>query len=155
MQTRLLKLMAGTFAIAAGLWAADPMVGTWKLNLAKSRYGTRPAPKSNSIEWTESGGTFHYVAKGVGADGQSTLVEIPAFKFDGKDTKIMGTPVADTVAFTRTDPDAYSVVSKKAGKVVGSNKSTVSKDGKSVTTVWTGADQDGKPQTWTTVIEKQ
>ncbi|MEO8370552.1 MAG: hypothetical protein ABI806_15320 [Candidatus Solibacter sp.] len=155
MQRRIFKLIAGTLAISAGLWAADPVVGTWKLNLSKSKYGTRPAPKSNTVEWTESGGTFHYSAKGVGADGKPTSVEIPAFKFDGQDSKIIGAPVADTVAFTRVDPNNYSVVSKKAGKVVGNNKSVVSKDGKSITTVWNGADQEGKPQTWTTVIEKQ
>jgi hypothetical protein len=155
MQTHLLKLIAGTLAISAGLWAADPLVGTWKLNLAKSKYGTRPAPKSNTVEWTESGGTFHYSAKGVGADGQPTLVEIPAFKFDGKESKITGTPLADTVAFTRTDPNTYSAVTKKAGKVVGNSKSVLAKDGKSITTVWNGADPEGKPQTWTTVIEKQ
>lgn len=155
MQRRMFTLIAGTLAISAGLWAADPIVGTWKLNLAKSRYGTRPAPKSNTIEWSESGGVFRYVAKGVGPDGQPTAIEIAAFKFDGKDAKITGTPLADTVAFTRIDANTYSVVSKKAGKATGNNKSVLSKDGKTLTTVWNGTDPEGKPQTWTTVIEKQ
>ena len=33
-------------AIAA--WAADPVLGTWELNVAKSKYNPGPAPKSQT-----------------------------------------------------------------------------------------------------------
>ena len=43
---------------------ADPAIGTWKLNLAKSKYVPGPAPKSNTITITAAGAGFHVVAKG-------------------------------------------------------------------------------------------
>ena len=155
MQRRWLNLICGTLAISAGLWAADPIVGSWKLNLEKSKYGSRPAPKSTVATWTEEGGTFRYTAKGVGADGQPTLVEITAFKFDGKDYPLSGTPLADMVSFKRADPQHIEVTGKKGGKVAATNKSVISKDGKTLTSVWQGTDASGKPDTWTTVFEKQ
>jgi hypothetical protein len=137
------------------LWAADPVLGTWKLNVEKSKYGSRPAPKSGAVTWAEEGGTFHYTSKGVGPDGQPTLVEIPSFKYDGKDYTVKGSPLVDTVAFTRADPQHILSTGKKDGKPSTTNKSTISKDGKTLTTVWQGTDASGKPQTWTTVLEKQ
>jgi hypothetical protein len=34
-------LMLAGLTIPVGLWAADPAIGTWKLNVAKSKYGTQ------------------------------------------------------------------------------------------------------------------
>jgi hypothetical protein len=155
MHKRLLNVLCGTLVLSAGLWAADPLVGTWKLNLEKSKFGSRPAPKSSTVTWTaQDGGIFHYTAKGVGPDGQPTLAEITC-KFDGKEYKITGSPLADTVSFKRPDPQHIESIGKKDGKVVVTIKGSISKDGKTQTTVWTGSDASGKPQTWTTVSDKQ
>lgn len=155
MQRRAFNLICGTLALSAGLWAADPLVGTWKLNLEKSKYGTRPAPKSATVTWAEEGGTFHYTSKGVGPDGQPTLTEIPSFKFDGKEYPIKGNQTVDMVSFKRPDPQHLESTGKKGGKVASTNKSALSADGKTLTTVWQGTDAAGKPQTWTTVLDKQ
>jgi len=151
---RLTKLICGMLMLAGGLLAADPLLGTWKLNLEKSKYGAHPAPKSNTITWTENNGVYHYKAVGVGPDGKPTLVEID-HKFDGKDAKVTGSTLADTVAFTKSGQDSFSATLKKDGKVNGSNKSTLSKDGKTLTTVWNATDASGKAESWTTVNDKQ
>lgn len=155
MQRRWLHLICGTLAISAGLLAADPLVGTWKLNLEKSKYGSRPVPKSGTVTWAEEGGTFHYTAQGVGADGQPTLVEIASFKFDGKENPVKGSRLTDMVSFKRVDPQHLESTGKKGGKPAFTNKTGVSKDGKTLTSVWRATDASGKPQTWTTVLEKQ
>ena len=155
MQKRWLNLICGTLAISAGLWAADPLVGTWKLNLEKSKYGSRPVPKSGEVTWTEEGGTFRYTSKGVGADGQPTVVEIPSFKFDGKEYPVKGSPLVDMVSFKRVDPQHMESTGQKDGKPATTNNTVISKNGKTLTTVWQGTDASGKPQTWTTVLEKQ
>jgi hypothetical protein len=82
------------------------------------------------------------------------MVEI-RFKFDGKEYKMTGSQLGDTVSFTRPDQQHIEATAKKDGKVAVTNKSTISKDGKTVTSLWSGVDASGKPQTWTTVLDKQ
>ena len=155
MQRRLFYLLSGALLLSTGLWGADPLLGTWKLNLAKSKYGSRPAPKSTTVTYTaEDNSMYHYIAKGVGPDGQPTTVEF-RFKFDGKEYKMTGSQLGDTVSFSRPDPQHIDATAKKDGKVTVTNKSTISNDGETVTSVWNGFDASGKPQTWTTVLDKQ
>jgi hypothetical protein len=152
MNRRLLNLIGGTLTLSVGLWAADPLLGTWKLNLEKSKFGSRPMPKSNQITWTEKGGTFRYAAKGVGPNGQPTQTEIPSFKFDGKEYPLS---TGGTVALKRADPLHFQSTGMKNGKKTFSNKSVISKDGKTITSVWQMADESGKLQSWTSVLDKQ
>jgi hypothetical protein len=110
---------------------------------------------TNVVTWAEGGGTFHYTAKGVGADRQATVVEVPSFRFDSKEYQVNGSPLGDMVSFKQVDPQHIESTVKKDGKVVTTNKTVISKDGKTLTSVWQGTDASGKPQTWTTVLEKQ
>ena len=66
-----------------------------------------------------------------------------------------GSPLVDMVSFKRVDPQHIESTGKKGGKVATTNKSVISKDGKTLTSVWQGTDANGKPETWTTVLEKQ
>jgi len=133
---------------------ADPRMGVWKLNLAKSKYGAIPQPKSVTVTWAaqEEGG-IKYTANGIDAQGQSTHAEFSG-KFDGKDYKVTGSPILDTVAVKRIDARTTEATGKKAGKVVVTTKGVISEDGKTETTVWMGTDEKGQPQSWTTVMDK-
>jgi len=55
---RYAKLAVALFGFAALLIAADPAIGTWKLNVAKSKYTPGPAPNSATITYEETFGTF-------------------------------------------------------------------------------------------------
>src|SRR5262245_3071422 len=82
------------------LFAADNNVGTWKLNLAKSKYVSSEAPKSQTLKieaWGDDG--LKYSADGVGADGKPIHTEFQA-KYDGKDYPYKGAD-ADTLAYKR------------------------------------------------------
>src|ERR1700680_2526246 len=49
MRTRFALLVLAFLAVSAGLGAADdPLVGTWKLNLAKSKFSPPPPPQDTS-----------------------------------------------------------------------------------------------------------
>ena len=155
MQTRLWKLVVGTLAVSVALWAADPLLGTWKLNLEKSKYGARPAPKSIMVTFAaQEGGMIKYTAHGVDAKGQATHVEWSG-KLDGKDYPMTGNPTADTLVGKRINARAIEWTAKKEGKVVVTLKGVISRDGKTLTTVWNGTDEKGQPQSWTTVSERQ
>ena len=44
-----LYVVVGLLVTTSSLWAADPFVGTWKLNLAKSKYSPGPPPKNLTV----------------------------------------------------------------------------------------------------------
>lgn len=57
-------------AFASTLFAADPFVGTWKLNPAKSKYSAgAPHPKDATIVIEEQGDNYLFVKYTVPANG--------------------------------------------------------------------------------------
>ena len=144
-------MRARTFVVAAVVVAAfaspsfaqNPL-GVWKVNLAKSKYTTGPAPKSATITTTAvAGGGFKSVNEQVPPTGAPIKYEI-TYKFDGKDNKVVGNPNADTQSYTRVDDRHWTVVSKLKGKVTLTSKVELAADGKSRTTTQTGTDAQGK-----------
>jgi hypothetical protein len=77
--------------------AADPVNGTWELNLAKSQVYPGPAPRSQTRTYESDGKTVKHTSKGVNAEGKPTQVEYTA-SYDSKDYPMTGNPVADTVS---------------------------------------------------------
>ena len=72
-RTLILGLVVGTSAVfAAGLSAqGDPAVGTWKLNLAKSKYNpANLAPKSQTVTIVAAGQGQKVNVQGVDSDGK-------------------------------------------------------------------------------------
>ena len=107
----------------------NPLVGTWKLNLAKSKYDPGTAPKSLTDTVEAQGDGVKYTVDGVGPAGKSYSYSF-AVKFDGKDNPIMGPGRTDeTVSANRIDSNNFEFTSKKGGKVTGTFKATVSPDG--------------------------
>ena len=127
-----------------GTIAADPFIGTWKMNPAKSR-SSGPLPKSLTSIQTDKG----FVEDGVDADGKAFHCSW-AGKNDGKDYPVVGDPDIDTLSRRWTSPNTLEYVSKKAGKEVGRGKIVVSRDGMTFTS--TGSYGDG---TYSDFMEKQ
>ena len=112
----------------------NPFVGTWKLNVTKSKYDSGPAPRSLTRTVEAQGDGLKYTFDGVNAKGQSVQYGY-AGKFDGKDNPIMGSvPSGEAISAKRIDSNNFEATLKKDGKVIGTYKVTVSKDGM-VTTV--------------------
>src|SRR6266403_2366559 len=74
--------------------AAKNMVGTWKLDPAKSKYSPGPTPKSQIAKLEAVEGGMKVVSDRVEADGKNTHFEWTA-KFDGKDYPVTGDPGRD------------------------------------------------------------
>src|ERR1700688_4948832 len=74
-------LAAAGVALAAG--AADPVVGTWTLNVAKSKFNPGPAPKSQTRTYSVDADGVSLSVSGVGADGAAISQE-STYKYDGK-----------------------------------------------------------------------
>ena len=146
--TRLQNL--ATLAIAVVITSAsvqaqpkDPALGTWVLNVAKSKFSPGPAPKSQTRTYTIAGDKVAATFEGVGADGKPLKIEFTATA-DGKDYAYKGDPAADAISFRRIDANTVEASVKKGGKEVHHATRVISKDGKTMTVTMTGKDAKGQ-----------
>ncbi len=145
--------LLAVFGLAGALWAADPHIGTWKLNIAKSTF-SGPAPKSATETDQAQKNGLKVVGDRVNADGTVSHTEF-AVKYDGKDYPIKGIPTVDTIALKKIDANTFEAVAKKDGKVVGTLRQVFSKDGKIRTSTTKGKNEQGQDFTTVSVMEKQ
>ena len=82
-------LTIGGAAIAAGT-EADPIIGTWKLNAAKSTFAGIPAYKSQIRTYSQSARGITLKMTTVSAEGKETTTQA-TYQLDGKDFSSMGT----------------------------------------------------------------
>jgi hypothetical protein len=126
-------LVGAIIAIGTGTaLAADAVVGTWKLNLAKSTFSPGPAPKSQTRVYSESAQGMTVIVKTTAADGKESSTTL-TYKEDGKPYPASGSPDFDMVSVTRVDAFLTHSTQMKAGATVGTAVRTVSKDGKTLT----------------------
>ena len=133
----------------------DPQVGTWKLNLAKSKYSPGPAPKSGTTKIETAGTGTTVIVDQPQADGSVRHWEFTA-NYDGKDSPVTGNnPDADTVARTRINATTIQTISKKGEKVTTTQTSAVSADGKTRTVTTKGVNAAGKKVNNVAVYDRQ
>jgi hypothetical protein len=126
------SLVAGAILLTAGsavAAAAEPLLGTWSLNLAKSQFSPGTAPKAFKRVFTAQGDAIDMEISGLTPDG-TPFSGHAVFRMDDKDYAITGVGNADTMAVKRIDSSHYLTTMKKDGKVVGSVDSAMSADGK-------------------------
>jgi hypothetical protein len=147
-------IAALVLALAVIALAADPRDGTWKLNVAKSKYNPGPAPKSLTTQRETQNNRVKSVYNGVDSEGKSLNYEYTAI-FDGKDYPVTGSSTFDSIALNNIDADTVDWVTKKSGKDVSHGQTIYSKDGKTRTQTEKGKDAKGKKFSSITVWEKQ
>jgi hypothetical protein len=159
------RLLISLVAVLVPLSArsqSNPLVGTWKLNLEKSKYSpANLAPKSGlwKIEAVEGG--IKMVSDAVEAQGHEIHAEYTA-KFDGKDYPVTTTidgrsdPMLDgtTISWRNIDEHTYEYTAKFSGQALGTTHLVISSDGKTVTTSLSASFQ-GQTADITAVWEKQ
>jgi hypothetical protein len=146
-----------TIAASSTLRAqSNPLVGTWKLNVTKSKFDPGPAYKSLTRTVEAQGDGVKYTFDGIAADGKPISYGF-SVQFDGKDNPISGSipSGADTISAKRTDANHYMATLKKGDKLVGTSKVTVSKDGKVTTVDSTGTAATGAKEHDVQVYDKQ
>jgi hypothetical protein len=155
-QKRVAFLGIAVLGICLGLSAADdPMTGSWKLNVAKSKYSPGPAPRgeTNRVEPYGEGGVK---VAAVVTDAQGKKVNISYNgSFDGKEFPVSGDPNADSCSMKRVNARTMLRINKKAGKSTTTLRYVVSPDGQTKTIYTTGVDAQGQRVNNVAVFEKQ
>ena len=144
-------------SMPAAAQAQDSWVGTWRLNLAKSKYEpANLAPKSQTIRQDAvTGGGMKTVVDAVDAQGRTIHQEYTTM-FDGKPTDIKGAPDANTTrVYKRIDSRTYEYVQSVGGKVTTTVRTVVAADGKARTITTTGKDAQGRTINNVAVYERQ
>ena len=146
----------GLFAVSVGpaLAQSDSQVGVWKLNVEKSTFSPGPKPTSGTTTIEAAGAGTKVSVDQTLPDGTKRQYSFTA-DYDGKDVPMVGNPDVDTVARTRIDASTVQTVSKKAGKVMTTQTSTVSSDGKTRTVTTKGVNAKGQPVNNVAVYERQ
>lgn len=156
---RLLKtVVALVFVLAvSGLVRAqdDPRMGTWKLNIAKSKFDPAAVRKGETRTYELSGGKVMVHAEYVRSDGSKQELSFDGTP-DGKDHPYTGNPpfFADTVSVHRSGSE-FTSQSKKGGKVLFTTTDSFSADGKTMTLTSKGTNANGGSVNSVRVYEKQ
>ena len=153
MKTKTIGFILGiSLAMAAGSWAADDaMMGTWKLNEAKSKIAPS-APKNHTVTYAAAGDQIKVSVDGTDGAGKTIHSEWTG-KFDGKDYPVTGDATADMRSY-KMDGKDLELTNKKAGKVTVTGKIVVSADGKTRTVTLNMTDEKGAKVTSTAVYDK-
>jgi len=150
---RFARFAFALLGLSAVLVAADPFVGTWKLNLAKSKYKSGAKPKGQTATISESGNdvdvilsstfdddtsfTWHYTIPAHG--GQGKVIDMP---YDGVTSKWIAA-------------NEREVQYLKDGKTVITGHSKLSANRNTLTSNVTGVDMQGNPIDFIAVYDRQ
>ena len=140
--------------LTVGLWAADsPFVGTWKLNMEKSKLAASGLGQTSvTVEATASG--LKSTVTGVNAKGEPVNFSYDA-TLDGKTATVTGSPTVESVALNQVNDHHIQATGTKGGKTVYTDHRHVSKDGKTMTIQRAATNAEGKKYHATMVFDRQ
>ncbi len=149
-------VLVGVLALAQqAAWAeGEAFLGTWKLNVGKSRYSPGPPPQSQTSVYEAAGQGVKVTTTGTSADGKATSFSFTA-NYDGKDYAVTGNPDWDQTALKLVNAHTVEFTRKRMGKVVQTGTNVVSEDGKTRTVTSKGTNAKGQAVETVGVYEKQ
>jgi hypothetical protein len=135
---RLLNMCAAICLLSASLFAADnAFIGTWKLNVGKSKFGPGSAINSMTMTFKVDGSNVRRIAEGTDANGKPIMEGGPegtSIPWDGQEHEVTQPPAPIiTVAVKQINSHTLTATLKTNGKVSEQIKSVISKDGKTLT----------------------
>jgi uncharacterized protein YcnI len=132
----------------------EALIGTWKLNLAKSKYSPGPAPKSGTLTYRAEGGRIKRTAEGIDAEGKATKTEWLHI-YDGSIFQQPGSPDYDAGTYKLFNANTVIFTRIKSGRQVQTGSIEVSSDGKTLTVTTKGVDSKGQQINNVAVYDRQ
>jgi hypothetical protein len=150
-------ILLAVYGLVGLLWGADPLVGTWKLNIAKSQFAPsqQAAVKELTIVNQELGADFETTFKGAGADGSPFSMKFTCPQQGGVMKSGQASAEGTFVVITVTGPGDMYGTSVQNGKLVEVTHTFVSKDGKTMSRTSKAMDAQGKFTETLMVFDRQ
>jgi hypothetical protein len=145
---RLILLVSAVLVAAAQRDHITACTGTWKLNLAKSKFNPGPPFESFTITFTADG-TRHLDL--IRSDGQPLKAALPWS--DGKEVPVEG--MQNATATSKIRGRTFHDIWKQNEKVIEDVHGVVSADGKTLKTTVDGTDSQGRPYRNELTFDKQ
>lgn len=154
MKTTQYFLIAAMLLVSTALWATDPFVGKWTLNVQKSKYPPGTCPKHMVIEIEPAGHGIRYHSETTSANGSFTSSDYTA-DYNGKQAIVMGAHgMLLPVSLKRTSSNTVVASYTKSLQIVATSRRVVSQDGRVMTVTTTSRDQSGKAVTAVGIYER-
>src|SRR5262245_21408342 len=158
MHRRFAFAMVVVVVVSVAGWAQDVQTGRWTLNIAKSKFKTSPAPKTQVVTIVPNGKDgVKVTADVVRANGAKAAFEYAA-QYDGKEYPRTetgdGAVPGQTVTVKRIDNHTVERISFLKGKKLIIETWAVSADGKTRTVTQSGVGPDSKPVDNVLIYEK-
>ncbi len=143
--------LASAFGLSAQTEQNNLFAGTWKLNVAKSKFDPGPAPKSETVTIPAAAGKVE--VHDMSADGKEIDWSYPVPLTEGATVPIDGLEGA-TVSGKNTSAQVVDHTWKRPD-FNGTGHGVLSKEGKVVTYTMRGTNGQGKPVHNVLIFEKQ
>jgi hypothetical protein len=131
MKSILFALAFFSLALPAFGQGVDPLIGTWKLNLAKSKFDG-PAPAA-LLTFEAVGQASKVTAESVDAQGNPTKIVLGPYLYDGRPYPASGSSAWDASSYKIINNSTAEIIRTKAGKVVLTETRVLSADGRTLT----------------------
>ena len=146
MKTKLILLLFGMAITSFGLRAEnDPLVGVWKLDLARCKFSPGPPLQSQTNKYEPSPDGIKMTAELVDARAEKRTEET-IYVFDGKERPVPGSSTGATFTDARTEPNMVERYGKGGPGTTGIfiTRHVVSRDGKTLTVTQIGKDNNSQ-----------
>jgi hypothetical protein len=153
MKALVAALVLLAFPISAS--AADPFVGTFRLNPAKSSATGGKTPPEMTLTITEDGTNLLIATSARAADGSAIPADVLAVPKAGGTMKAPQGASYDSTKVTRRDANTIDLVAMQGGKERTKVKFALSKDGRTLTRSFTSTNAQGGAVTGTSVLERE
>jgi hypothetical protein len=136
---RILPLLLATLFFGSHAPAADsddPILGTWKLNLAKSKYVPGPAPRSQTRTYQKKGDEIFVSIETVDSQGhQQPRIEFPE-RYDGKEYPVKGSAIGDALTLKRINNYLAEATMTHGGALVAVTRRIITDNGKTLMLIY-------------------
>jgi len=146
------------FAFTGWLWPADPIVGTWKLNVAKSKGSPAEMPKERIEVYREiNAGLMEYTGSETNPKGVATTGTYTWSQQGGIAKRLSPAPFPkeESIVETLIEPGNWCASFLGNGSQTGIILKTISKDGKTMRQIHRFPDPKGKMIEVLFVFERQ
>jgi len=142
-------------ALSAAASAADPFVGKYRLNPAKTATTGGQTPPDMTLTISEDGSNLLISTAARSADGSPIPSDVLTVPKSGGTVKAPQGASYDSTRVSRVDASTIDLVATQNGKERTRVKFALSKDGRTLTRSFTSTNAQGRLVTGTSVLERE